>query len=48
VALPLWGTLRRTALLLRPIQQGRLHFYLMYVMAALLVMLAYLAFGSRA
>jgi hypothetical protein len=32
---------------LRPIQQGRLYAYLMYVMAALVVLLAYLALASR-
>ena len=47
VALPLWSRLRHSALRLRAIQQGRLHFYLLYVMAALLVLLGYLAFGSR-
>ena len=39
--------IRRSALGLRGIQQGRLHFYLLYVMAALLVLLAYLALGAR-
>jgi NADH:ubiquinone oxidoreductase subunit 5 (subunit L)/multisubunit Na+/H+ antiporter MnhA subunit len=46
VALPLWRRVRRAALRLRGIQQGRLHLYLLYVMAALLVLLGYLAFGS--
>jgi NADH:ubiquinone oxidoreductase subunit 5 (subunit L)/multisubunit Na+/H+ antiporter MnhA subunit len=45
VALPLWGALRRAALRLRPIQQGRLHVYLLYVLAALLVLLGYLTLG---
>jgi fumarate reductase subunit D len=47
VALPLWRRVHRAALRLRGMQQGRLHFYLLYVMAALLVLLGYLAFGSR-
>jgi hydrogenase-4 component B len=46
-ALPLWRALHRAALRLRPIQQGRLHVYLLYVMAALLLLLGYLTFGSR-
>jgi formate hydrogenlyase subunit 3/multisubunit Na+/H+ antiporter MnhD subunit len=48
VALPLWRRVHRAALRLRGMQQGRLHFYLLYVMAALLVLLGYLAFGSQA
>jgi NADH:ubiquinone oxidoreductase subunit 5 (subunit L)/multisubunit Na+/H+ antiporter MnhA subunit len=47
MALPLWRTAQRAALRLRPIQQGRLYWYLLYVMAALLTLLGYLAFGSR-
>jgi formate hydrogenlyase subunit 3/multisubunit Na+/H+ antiporter MnhD subunit len=47
VALPLWAALRRAALRLRPIQQGRLHIYILYVLAALLVLLAYLTLGPR-
>jgi hydrogenase-4 component B len=47
VALPLWRRVHRAALRLRGMQQGRLHFYLLYVMAALLALLGYLAFGSR-
>ena len=47
VALPLWRRVHRAALRLRGLQQGRLHLYLLYVMAALLVLLGYLAFGSR-
>ena len=46
-ALPAWHRLQRAALRLRPIQQGRLYVYLIYVMAALVVLLAYLALGSR-
>jgi formate hydrogenlyase subunit 3/multisubunit Na+/H+ antiporter MnhD subunit len=47
VALPIWRAMHRAALRLRPIQQGRLYLYLIYVMAALLVLLAYLALGIR-
>ena len=47
VALPAWSAVHRAALRLRLIQQGRLYVYLIYVMAALLVLLAYLAFGLR-
>ena len=43
VALPLWNALLRAAVRLRPIQQGRLHFYMLYVMAAVLALLAYLS-----
>jgi hypothetical protein len=32
---------------MRGIQHGRLHFYLLYVLAALLVLLGYLALWSR-
>ena len=47
LARPLWNAVLRAALRLRGIQQGRLHLYLLYVMAALLVMLAYLALFPR-
>lgn len=49
VVLPLWSATRRMALRLRAIQQGRgrLYVYLLFVMAALLVLLAYLALGAR-
>ena len=47
VALPLWRRLHGGALRLRAMQQGRLHLYLLYVVAALLVMLGYLAVGPR-
>jgi formate hydrogenlyase subunit 3/multisubunit Na+/H+ antiporter MnhD subunit len=43
VALPLWGALHRIASRFRATQHGRLHVYLLYVMAALVVMLAYLS-----
>jgi formate hydrogenlyase subunit 3/multisubunit Na+/H+ antiporter MnhD subunit len=42
VALPLWARVQRAALRLRPMQQGRLHLYLLYIVAALLVLLVYL------
>lgn len=47
VARPTWNALLRGALRLRGIQQGRLHLYLLYVMAALVVLLAYLALFPR-
>jgi hydrogenase-4 component B len=47
VALPLWRRVHLAASRLRGMQQGRLHLYLLYVMAALLVLLGYLAFWSR-
>jgi hypothetical protein len=46
-AIPAWHWVRRTALRLRPIQQGRLYAYLIYVMVALVVLLAYLALSRR-
>jgi hypothetical protein len=45
VALPWWERVHRVALRLRPIQQGRLHVYLLYIVATLLVLLAYLVLG---
>jgi hydrogenase-4 component B len=45
--MPMWRALQRAALRLRPIQQGRLHVYLLYVLAALVIMLAYLALGAQ-
>jgi fumarate reductase subunit D len=47
VALPLWDAFHRGADRLRAAQRGRIHVYLLYVMAALLIMLAYLALGPR-
>ncbi len=47
VALPAWNVVHRAAQRLRPIQQGRLHWYVLYVLAALLAMLVYLALGPR-
>ena len=46
-ALPLWGAVRRAALRFRGIQHGRLHLYLLYVLGALIALLAYLAMGPR-
>ena len=48
VAVPLWHAVQRSALRLRPMQQGRLSLYLIYVMAALLALLAYVAVQGRA
>src|SRR5512146_256142 len=45
-ALPLWAAVRRAALRFRGIQHGRLHLYLVYVLGALLALLAYLATGG--
>jgi hydrogenase-4 component B len=42
VVSPLWARVRTSALRLRPIQDGRLHFYLLYVVAAVVVCLTYL------
>ena len=43
IALPLWSVVQGLAARLRPIQQGRLWIYLVYLMAALLLLLLYLA-----
>jgi NADH:ubiquinone oxidoreductase subunit 5 (subunit L)/multisubunit Na+/H+ antiporter MnhA subunit len=43
---PLWERIRVLALRLRPLQQGRLHAYLIYVMVALVTLLAYVAFEA--
>ncbi len=45
IALPLWRRVRAWAFAARPIQQGRLWMYLLYVLAALLALLLYLALG---
>ena len=45
---PSWSLIRRTALRLRPIQQGRLHRYLGFVIATLVLLLAYLVAGRGA
>ena len=39
---PIWWRIKGAALRLRPIQQGRLHVYLLYAVAALVGVLAYL------
>ena len=46
VALPLWSLVQGLAARLRPIQQGRLWIYLVYLMAALLLLLLYLAMSG--
>jgi hydrogenase-4 component B len=46
-AIPAWHRVRRAALRLRPIQRGRLYAYLIYVMAAVVALLAYLALEIR-
>jgi len=46
-ALPVWYALRGAALRMRAAQHGRLHVYLLYVMAALLGLLAYLSLAPR-
>ncbi|HEU5260259.1 MAG TPA: proton-conducting transporter membrane subunit [Gemmatimonadales bacterium] len=43
IALPLWTRMRTWALAARPIQQGRLWMYLLYLLGALLALLLYLA-----
>ena len=39
---PWWGMIERVALRLRPLQQGRLSRYLMYVISTVIALLAYL------
>ena len=46
VVFPLWATVRTWALTVRPMQQGRLWLYLLYLLGALLVLLLYLAFRA--
>jgi hydrogenase-4 component B len=46
--LPLWNRVRQVALRLRPIQQGRLHVYVLYIMATLVILLTYLVFAPGA
>jgi hypothetical protein len=44
---PAWRALRRAGARLRPIQQGRLQLYLLYIVATVSVLLLYLAvFGG--
>jgi hypothetical protein len=40
--IPWWGVIERAALRLRPLQQGRLSRYLMYVISTVVALLAYL------
>jgi hydrogenase-4 component B len=47
VAMPLWAMIQRAALRLRPIQQGRLSAYLIYVLATLVVLLSYVAIAAH-
>jgi hypothetical protein len=42
LVLPLWSRIERLALRLRPMQQGRLHVYLIYVVVTVVVLLGYL------
>jgi hydrogenase-4 component B len=46
VVFPLWATVRTWAFTVRPMQQGRLWMYLLYLLGALLVLLLYLAFRA--
>ncbi|HWO88068.1 MAG TPA: proton-conducting transporter membrane subunit, partial [Gemmatimonadales bacterium] len=46
-ALPAWHAIQRAALRLRPMQRGRLYAYLMYVTAALVALLFWLALGPQ-
>lgn len=45
-ALPLWGRMKTAALRLRPMQQGRLHVYLLYTVGSVVAVLAYLVFAG--
>jgi hypothetical protein len=47
IAQPAWGRFRETALRLRRIQTGRIFWYLVYVIAALLGLLLYLWLAAR-
>ncbi len=44
---PVWARIQRAALRLRPMQQGRLQVYLMYVVATVIALLVYLALAAR-
>lgn len=48
LTLPAWRGIQRLALRLRPMQQGRLHVYLLYVIAALVALLAWLVLNMPA
>src|SRR6266568_966806 len=45
--LPLWRQVWRVAEAIRPVQQGRLHTYLLYIVGVLLALLLYLWLGAR-
>ncbi len=47
VVLPAWFQVRRAAETLRPLQQERLHTYLLYIVGVLLALLLYLWLGAR-
>jgi len=47
VVLPVWRQVGRAAEAIRPVQQGRLHTYLLYIVAVLLTLLLYLWLGAR-
>ncbi|HYK82085.1 MAG TPA: proton-conducting transporter membrane subunit [Gemmatimonadales bacterium] len=48
VVLPAWREVWRAAETIRPVQHGRLHTYLLYIVGVLLVLLLYLWLGARA
>ncbi len=48
VVLPVWRGVWRAAEALRPVQQGRLHTYLLYIVGVVLLLLLYLWLGARA
>jgi formate hydrogenlyase subunit 3/multisubunit Na+/H+ antiporter MnhD subunit len=47
VVYPAWRLVQRLALRLRPIQQGRIHLYLLYVVMTLVALLVYFVLFSR-
>jgi formate hydrogenlyase subunit 3/multisubunit Na+/H+ antiporter MnhD subunit len=47
VVLPAWRQVSRAAEAIRPVQQGRLHTYLLYIVGVLLALLLYLWLGAR-
>lgn len=47
VVLPTWRQVWRAAEAIRPVQQGRLHTYLLYIVGVLLALLLYLWLGAR-
>ena len=48
VVLPAWRQVWRAAEAIRPVQQGRLHTYLLYIVGVVLALLLYLWLGARA